>query len=135
MDEIKTFIVESSPVFRQSLVSALEEMAPVRVTGWAEDETSASSWLRAHAYDCDLMVTAGALRRGSGLALLQLASDLRCQMSSVVLTNSSPEIRRRCAELGAERVFDKSDEIDALIAYCTELAFGEGKAGGPDRAG
>jgi DNA-binding NarL/FixJ family response regulator len=114
----------------------LEEMTPVRVTGWDEDEASASSWLRAHAYDCDLMITAVGLRRGSGLGLLQLASELRCQMSFVVLTDySSPEIRRRCAELGAERVFDKSDEIDALFAYCTELAFGQGKAGGLDPTG
>jgi DNA-binding NarL/FixJ family response regulator len=44
----------------------------------------------------------------------------------VVLTNyASPDMRRKCLELGADRVFDKSDEIDALIQYCKRLAAGE----------
>jgi hypothetical protein len=32
-------------------------------------------------------------------------------------------MRRRCADLGADAVFDKSNEIDALIEYC--IAQGE----------
>jgi DNA-binding NarL/FixJ family response regulator len=136
MREIKIFIVESRPVFRQSLFSALEEMAPVRLIGWAEDEISASSWLRLHAFDCDLMIADVALQRGSGLTLLKLVSELPCQMRSVILTSySSPEIRRRCAENGAQRVFDNSYEIDDLFAYCTELAIGKGGADGRNRTG
>jgi hypothetical protein len=39
-----------------------------------------------------------------------------------VLSNyATPDIRRRCAALGADRVFDKSGELDELIAYCAEL--------------
>jgi hypothetical protein len=33
--------------------------------------------------------------------------------------------RRKCLELGADKVFDKSNEIDALIGYCQRLASGE----------
>ena len=33
-------------------------------------------------------------------------------------------MRRKCAELGADKVFDKSNEIDALISYCIRLANG-----------
>jgi hypothetical protein len=29
-------------------------------------------------------------------------------------------MRERCALLGANRVFDKSEDIDALIDYCME---------------
>jgi len=36
-----------------------------------------------------------------------------------VLTNyATDDIRRRCAELGVDAVFDKSNEIDALIDFC-----------------
>ena len=43
----------------------------------------------------------------------------------VVLSNyATPDMRRKCLELGAERVFDKSNEIDALILYCCRLADG-----------
>ncbi len=33
-------------------------------------------------------------------------------------------MRRKCLELGADKVFDKSNEIDALIQYCCRLADG-----------
>ena len=37
----------------------------------------------------------------------------------VVLSNhATREVRRRCAQLGADAVFDKSTEIDALLDYC-----------------
>ena len=37
---------------------------------------------------------------------------------------ATPDMRRKCLELGADRVFDKSNEIDALILYCCRLADG-----------
>ena len=40
----------------------------------------------------------------------------------VVLTNfATSDVRRRCLELGADAVFDKSNQIDALIDYCRAL--------------
>ena len=39
--------------------------------------------------------------------------------------HATPEIRRKCAELGANKVFDKSNELDALMLYCERLASGE----------
>ncbi|MNT96497.1 hypothetical protein D3C72_2386040 [compost metagenome] len=39
----------------------------------------------------------------------------------VVLSNyATPNMRERCTQLGANRVFDKSQDIDALIDYCME---------------
>ncbi len=41
----------------------------------------------------------------------------------MVLTNyATPDMRRRCAQLGADRVFDKSAELEELLAYCATLA-------------
>jgi DNA-binding NarL/FixJ family response regulator len=41
----------------------------------------------------------------------------------VVLSNyATPDIRRRCAEFGVDAVFDKSNEIDALVDFCIEQA-------------
>ena len=43
----------------------------------------------------------------------------------VVLTNyATADIRRRCAVLGADRVFDKSCELDDLITYCARVSDG-----------
>ena len=39
----------------------------------------------------------------------------------VVLSNYATEdMRKRCAQLGADAVFDKSNEIDALVEYCMD---------------
>ena len=120
---LKTFLVEDSPVIRDSLVAALEEMAPVQVVGIAEDERSAVEWLSAAEPRCDLVIVDIFLKGGSGLGVLRAANDLHRPMTLVVLSNyATPDIRRKCAALGASRVFDKSNEIDALIGYCEQLA-------------
>jgi DNA-binding NarL/FixJ family response regulator len=44
-------------------------------------------------------------------------------MNMVVISNyATPDMRRKCLELGAKEVFDKSRDIDDLIAYCSTLA-------------
>ena len=126
MSALKAFIVEDSPVIRENLIAALEEMAPVKVVGTAEDEPTAVNWLTAGAHECDLVIIDIFLKRGSGLGVLRAANDLSKGMSLVVLSNyATPDMRRKCLELGASRVFDKSNEIDALILYCGRLADGE----------
>ena len=123
---LKAFIVEDSPVIRENLIAALEELAPVKVVGTAEDEPSAITWLRTPQHECDLVIIDIFLKRGSGLGVLRAASELRKARSLVVLSNyATPDMRRKCLELGASRVFDKSNEIDALISYCARLAEGE----------
>ena len=123
---LKAFIVEDSPVIRENLIAALEELAPVKVVGTAEDEPAAVSWLGTGEHPCDLVIIDIFLKRGSGLGVLRAAADLRRPMSLVVLSNyATPDMRRKCLELGANRVFDKSNELDALILYCARLADGD----------
>jgi DNA-binding NarL/FixJ family response regulator len=123
MTPLKAFIVEDSPVIRENLVAALEEMAPIEVVGTAEDEVTAVTWLGDNS--CDLAVVDIFLKSGSGLGVLKAASATARPMKLVVLSNyATPDMRRKCMELGADRVFDKSNEIDALILYCCRLADG-----------
>jgi len=125
MTQLKAFIVEDSPVIRENLVAALEEMAPIDVVGTAEDESSALSWLADAQNRCDLVVVDIFLKSGSGLGVLKAASTGGVAAKLVVLSNyATPDMRRKCLELGADRVFDKSNEIDALILYCCRLADG-----------
>jgi DNA-binding NarL/FixJ family response regulator len=123
MTPLKAFIVEDSPVIRENLVAALEEMAPIEVVGTAEDEAGALRWLGSN--DCDLVVIDIFLKSGSGLGVLKQASRANAHVKLVVLSNyATPDMRRKCLELGADRVFDKSNEIDALMLYCCRLADG-----------
>lgn len=122
---LSTFVVEDSPVIRENLVATLEELVPVQVVGWADGEAAARRWLNDPAQHCDLVIIDLFLREGSGLGVLRAlhAHPARC----VVLSNyTTPEMRARCLALGADRVFDKSGELDELIAYCQRVASGAG---------
>ena len=125
MSQLKAFIVEDSPVIRENLVAALEEMAPIEVIGTAEDESGAVAWLGSPENHCDLVVVDIFLKSGSGLGVLKAAASSPSSLKLVVLSNyATPDMRRKCLELGADRVFDKSNEIDALLLYCSRLAAG-----------
>jgi len=133
MSQLRAFIVEDSPVIRENLVAALEEMAPIEVIGTADDEASAVSWLARGGTPCDLVVVDIFLKSGSGLGVLKTAAAAATPPKLVVLSNyATPDMRRKCLELGADRVFDKSNEIDALILYCCRLADGGTGSGGHD---
>lgn len=128
MRQLKTFIVEDSPVIRESLIATLEELVPMQVVGTAEDEAAAVSWLSQPANQADLVIVDIFLKGGSGLGVLRAAHShsLAPSYSMVVLSNyATADMRRKCLDLGADRVFDKSNEIDALIQYCGALAAGE----------
>ncbi|MBW6496383.1 MAG: response regulator [Burkholderiaceae bacterium] len=119
MNSLKTYIVEDSQLIRENLIATLEELGPVEVVGTAEDEASAVKWLSEPGNRFDLVIVDIFLKGGSGLGVLRAAHALQQQHKLVMLTNyATPDMRRRCLELGADRVFDKSHEIDALILYC-----------------
>jgi DNA-binding NarL/FixJ family response regulator len=126
MHPLKTYIVEDSPVIRESLIATLEELVPVRVVGTAEDESTAVQWLMRADNEAELVIVDLFLKGGSGMGVLRCAHALRPRSKMVVLSNyTTPDVRRKCLELGADRVFDKSNDIEALIAYCGALAAGD----------
>ncbi len=128
---LRTYVVEDSPVIRENLIATLEELGPVEVVGVASDEHTAVDWL-AHAQpEVDLVIVDLFLKGGSGLGVLEHAHHGGARHERlVVLSNfATPDMRRKCLEAGADQVFDKSNEIDALIQYCVELgeALGDGR--------
>ena len=124
MSLLKTYIVEDSPVIRDSLIATLEELAPVKVVGTAQDEETAIAWLGDSGNHADLVIVDIFLKSGgSGLGVLRRAGALDLSAKLIVLTNyATADMRRTCLELGADEVFDKSAEIDALIEYCNKAA-------------
>ena len=123
MTTLRALIVEDNPVILNNLTATLEELADLRVTNTAASEREALQELTAGASELDLVIIDIFLTSGSGLGVLKYARDLNMTAPRVVLTNyATPDMRRRCLELGAERVFDKSSELDELIEYCDKLA-------------
>ncbi|WP_077034506.1 response regulator transcription factor [Pelomonas sp. KK5] len=119
---LSCFLVEDSPVIRENLIATFEEMLGMRVVGCAEDEQAALRWLQGPDSSCDLMIIDIFLKTGTGLEVLSHAKALRPGMKLVVLSNyATTEMRRRCLLLGADRVFDKSAELEELLAYCESV--------------
>jgi DNA-binding NarL/FixJ family response regulator len=48
----------------------------------------------------------------------QLTRDGLNQKVIILSNYVNPSVRKRCAQLGVDAVFDKSTEIDGLVDYC-----------------
>lgn len=119
--KLKTYIVEDNPTIRENLIGTLEELATIEAVGEAETEDDGKNWLTAQDADWDLAIVDLFLRQGSGLGVLAACRDRKAHQRVVVLSNyATPDVRSRCAQLGVDAVFDKSNEIDALVDYCIE---------------
>lgn len=130
MSTLKTYLVEDSPVIRANLTATLQDLAPVRMVGWAADEGAAVRWLAEPGNEAQLVIVDLFLRAGSGLGVLRAAARFGRPVHLVALSNyAGAEVRRRCLELGADRVFDKSSGLDELIDYCNLLASAGSAAG------
>ncbi|MEP6824581.1 MAG: response regulator [Ramlibacter sp.] len=119
--KFRAYIVEDSPTIRQNLIETLQELALVEPVGVAETEHEGKQWLAQNEPSWDLAIVDLFLREGSGLNILEACRFRRSGQKIVVLSNhATNDVRWRCAQLGADAVFDKSTEIDALIDYCVK---------------
>lgn len=117
--KMKTFLVEDNPTIRDNLISTLEELAPIESVGTAETAEEGAAWLSSGQGNWDLAIVDLFLKSGTGLRVLQACKNRQpCQKMVVFSNYATREMRLRCAELGADAIFDKSTEIDALLNYC-----------------
>jgi two-component system, OmpR family, response regulator len=120
---VRTFIVEDSALVLRELSSVLEETSAIRVVASSDSEGDALKTMRAASAAYDLIVIDVFLKQGSGLRVLRDARQLQSQARVIVLTNyATLDVRKRCISLGADRVFDKSNQLEAFIDYCSALA-------------
>ena len=123
MSTLKTYIVEDNPVILNNLIATLEELADVQVVGSVGNEQDAVRELEQRASELDLVIVDIFLTAGSGLGVLRKAREMNLPARRVVLSNyATVDMRRRCIEMGADQVFDKSSELEELITYCEKMA-------------
>ncbi|SFE58679.1 response regulator [Paracidovorax wautersii] len=127
--KLRTYIVEDNATIRENLIGTLEELAQVEAVGIAETEDDGKDWLTSHPAQWDLAIVDLFLRQGSGLGVLAACRNRTAGQKMVVLSNyATPDVRMRCAQLGVDAVFDKSNEIDALVDYCIQHSSSAGNA-------
>ena len=117
----RAYIVEDSPTIRDNLIETLHELALVDAVGTADTEGEGKQWLAQHEDYWDLAIVDLFLKEGSGLNILEACRSRRPGQKMIVLSNhATRDVRWRCAQLGADAVFDKSTQIDELVDYCLE---------------
>jgi DNA-binding NarL/FixJ family response regulator len=116
-----TYLAEDNDTILTNLINALQEITEVKVLGFGATEAEADRWLSLHDGHWDLAIVDLFLKEGSGLGVLTSCHKREPYQKVVLLTNyATPEIRKRALLLGADAVFDKSNELDELLAYCIQ---------------
>lgn len=118
--QLAVFVVEDNAEIHENLVDTLEELTCVKVVGGSATEDGAMAWVAQHPRDWDMLVVDLFLKGGSGIRLVQRVQRARAEQKVIVFSNYvNAGVRKRCAQLGVDAVFDKSTEIDALVDYCS----------------
>jgi two-component system OmpR family response regulator len=122
--QLLAFIVEDNATIRENLVGTLEELTCVKVAGTSATEEEALVWLEENMEQWDVLIVDLFLKQGSGMHLAQRIARRRPNQKVIVFSNYvNASVRKRCAQLGVDAVFDKSTEIDALVDYCSHQCF------------
>lgn len=116
---LKVVLIEDSPEVRRLLGAVLCELSGVEVVGGAADERSALELLQLQRPD--LAIVDLKLKGGSGIGVLRALArnpDRFGRPRAVVFSNhGQPLLRERCLALGVEHFFDKSTQLQELLAY------------------
>jgi two-component system OmpR family response regulator len=117
--QLAVFVVEDNADIHENLVGALEELTCVKVVGGSVSEDGAMAWVAQNPTGWDMLIVDLFLKGGSGIRLVQRVQRARAEQKVIVFSNYvNAGVRKRCAQLGVDAVFDKSTEIDALVDYC-----------------
>ena len=112
----RIFLVEDSPIIRDSLIDVLDDIEGGRsVVGTADTEQAAVE--RIADMDPDVAIIDINLREGSGIGVLERLSHLDSAPAvRIVYTNlSDGRTHRYCRELGATHVISKGGDLHELI--------------------
>ena len=114
-------LVEDNPTIRDNLIETLVELVGAELVMSASGEREARVWFCLNK-PWTVAILDLSILDGSGLGILKALQQRLPHQYTVILSNyASAEIRTQCLRLGADRVFDKSTELDALIDYLLTL--------------
>ena len=120
---LRAILVEDRQIIHDTLVPALAELANTEVVSWATTAEQAKLAVAKWHGRWQLIIVDLFLETGSGLEVLSHVRDRDPTQIAFVLSNyATAEMRRRCKELGADDIFDKSTEIDSFLERCIAIA-------------
>lgn len=123
--KLKVFIADDSLIVRERLVTMLDELAGIEITGQAENVTEAISAIRR--LQPDVVILDIRMPGGSGIDVLQNIKQEEAAPIIIILTNYPyPAYRQKCLQAGADFFLDKSNEFDQIPALFEQFKRGSG---------
>ena len=117
--KLQILLIEDSALLRRLLIETLDEIDGVQVCGFAENEQEALEQLEVKSVD--LAIIDIELSKGSGVGVLRALKNHPERYGlpkKVVFSNySHSAMRARCQELDIDAFFDKSLQMNELVAY------------------
>jgi DNA-binding NarL/FixJ family response regulator len=117
-DSMRVLLVEDNAAVCEQVRRTIHAIPGAQVVHVAASEPQATAWLLAHPDGWDLALIDLFLAQGHGFDVLRRCRERQPHQQAVVLSNYTRDPVRECArEAGADAVFDKSFEMDALVEY------------------
>jgi DNA-binding NarL/FixJ family response regulator len=120
---MRVLLVEDHPLVCEQVRRTIQAIPGADVVRVARTASDATDWLRAHPDGWDLAVVDLFLAQGHGFEVLRRCRERGPHQRAVVLSNYTRDPVRQCArDAGADAVFDKSFELDALVEYLVQFS-------------
>ncbi len=118
---MRVLIVDDSAIIRVRLAELLAEVEGVEIVAQADNAYEAASLVKE--LEPDVAILDLRMPRRSGLDLIEDVRSIPQPPKIIMLTNfPTPENRERCLSYGADYFFDKSSEIEEVMAVLKDLA-------------
>ena len=110
---MKVFVVEDSPIIVARLITLLQDIEDIEISGMATTAEAASIGIaKLHP---DVVILDIVLVNGTGIDVLRTLKRESHSPAVIMLTNHTyPQYRDICEELGAEYFLDKSTEFEKV---------------------
>lgn len=120
---MRIFLVEDNAVAQAQLRDALAAIPQARIVQVARTAADAKRWLAENADGWDIALVDLFLASGHGFDVLRHCQDRQPGQRAVVLSNYTRDpVREHARRAGADAVFDKSFEMEGLLAWCGQAA-------------
>lgn len=120
---VKLLLVEDLPQMQGVVLDLLETVGDFELVHSVATEAEANLWLDENAGSWDLAVIDLILEQGTGLGVVARARNRPPGSKVVVFSDYATEgIRKHCLKLGADAAFQKGDDLQGFLAFCSAVA-------------
>lgn len=120
---VRLLLVEDLPLMQGVVLDLLATVGDFELVQSVSTEAEANLWIDENAGKWDLALIDLILEQGTGLGVVARARNRPPGSKVVVFSDYATEgIRKHCLKLGADAAFQKGEDLQRFLAYCSALA-------------